>query len=167
MDYKKLGLALVFTVVAIFNFLKNPLFIIGSWGTLLLSLAAIFAYLRAFKVEPSAKVLKQVWKGEFDFKITFWVFYVLIGTILTIPLYLAEIYYDSIGEILALFSLLYILVFYAYIIFAIVGSWRASSKYIQLKKKKKDSAFWGYAAKVYVVLNALNAVREIILIFIS
>jgi uncharacterized membrane protein len=88
MDYKKLGLALVFTVVAIFNFLKNPLFIIGSWGTLLLSLAAIFAYLRAFKVEPSAKVLKQVWKGEFDFKRTFWVFYVLIGTILTIPLYL-------------------------------------------------------------------------------
>ena len=72
MDYKKLGLALVFTVVAIFNFLKNPLFIIGSWGTLLLSLAAIFAYLRAFKVEPSAKVLKQVWKGEFDFKRTFW-----------------------------------------------------------------------------------------------
>ncbi len=33
MDYKKLGLALVFTVVAIFNFLKNPLLIIGSWGT--------------------------------------------------------------------------------------------------------------------------------------
>ncbi len=119
------------------------------------------------KLSLSAKVLKQVWRGEFDFKRTFWVFYVLIGTILTIPLYLAEIYYDSIGEILALFSLLYILVFYAYIIFAIVGSWRASSKYIQLKKKKKDSAFWGYAAKVYVVLNALNAVREIISPFIS
>jgi len=167
MDYKKLGLALVFTVLAILNFLKNPLPIFGNWLNLVISLAAIFNFFGAFKIELSLKLFKKVWRGEFDFKRTFWVFYVLIGTILTIPLYLAEIYYDSIGEILALFSLLYILVFYAYIIFAIVGSWRASSKYIQLKKKKKDSAFWGYAAKVYVVLNALNAVREIILIFIG
>jgi hypothetical protein len=113
------------------------------------------------------KLIVNIWRGEHDFKKVFWIYYVLIGTILTIPLYLTEIYYDNIGEILALFSLLYILIFYAYIIFAIVASWRASSKYIQLKKKKKASAFWGYAAKVYIVLNALNAVREIILPFIS
>ena len=167
MDYKKLGLALVFTVVAIFNFLKNPLFIIGSWGTLLLSLAAIFAYLRAFKVEPSAKVLKQVWKGEFDFKRTFWVFYVLIGSILSIPNFLMEIYYDSIGEILALLALVYVLAYFAYIFYAMIGTWRAATKYNQLKKKKKDSAFWGYAAKTYLVLTGLNIFREIISPFIS
>ena len=167
MDYKKLGLALVFTVVAIFNFLKNPLFIIGSWGTLLLSLAAIFAYLRAFKVEPSAKVLKQVWKGEFDFKRTFWVFYVLIGSILSIPNFLMEIYYDSMGEILALLALVYVLAYFAYIFYAMIGTWRAATKYNQLKKKKKDSAFWGYAAKTYLVLTGLNVLREIISPFIS
>jgi hypothetical protein len=90
MDYKKLGLALVFTVVAIFNFLKNPLPIFGSWGNLVLSLAAIFNFFGAFKIELSAKVFKQVWKGEFDFKRTFWVFYVLIGSILSIPNYLRK-----------------------------------------------------------------------------
>ena len=36
MDYKKLGLALVFTVLAILNFLKNPLPIFGNWLNLVI-----------------------------------------------------------------------------------------------------------------------------------
>ena len=167
MDYKKLGLALVFTVLAILNFLKNPLPIFGNWLNLVISLAAIFNFFGAFKIELSLKLFKKVWRGEFDFKRTFWVFYVLIGSILSIPNFLMEIYYDSMGEILALLALVYVLAYFAYIFYAMIGTWRAATKYNQLKKKKKDPAFWGYAAKTYLVLTGLNVLREIISPFIN
>ncbi len=108
------------------------------------------------------KLIKLVWKGKFDFTRTFWIFYALISSILVIPIFLMEIYYESIGGVLASFSLIYILAFYVYIIFAIVGSWRASTKYILLKKKKNDSTFWGYAAKTYFVFAMINMLRTVI-----
>ena len=162
MDYKKLGLALVFTVLAILNFFKNPLLILGYWLTLIISLAAIFNFFGAFKIEITPKVFKDVWKGEFDFKRTFWVFYFLIGSILSIPNFLMEIYYDSMGEILALLAIVYVLAYFAYIFYAMIGTWRASTKYILLKKKKNDSTFWGYAAKTYLVLTMINMLRIVI-----
>ena len=48
-----------------------------------------------------------------------------------------EIYYDSMGEILALLALVYVLAYFAYIFYAMIGTWRAATKYNQLKKKKK------------------------------
>jgi hypothetical protein len=113
------------------------------------------------------KLIVNIWRGDHDFRKTFWIYYVLIGTVLSIPTYLIDFYYESIGEILALFLLIYIVIFYVYIFFAMVGTWKAATKYNLLKKKKKDSAFWGYAAKTYLVLTALNVLREIISPFIS
>ena len=70
--------------------------------------------------------------------------------------------FDNIGEIGAFFSLIFILFFFSYLIYSYVATWRSATKYTINAKKKKKGASWAYAAKVVVVLSALNGLAEIV-----
>jgi len=64
MDFKKLGLSIVFVTVAVLNYLFNPLLILGTWLTVVFALAAITAFGRAFKIELPKKSFKSIPKSE-------------------------------------------------------------------------------------------------------
>ena len=64
MDFKKLGLSIIFIVAAVLNYLFNPLLILGTWLTFAFVVSAIAYFLDAFKIELSKKLFKSIKKTE-------------------------------------------------------------------------------------------------------
>ena len=106
----------------------------------------------------------KYWRGEESLIFSFWVVLTLGLGALSIPLvYMSskgDIWIDTLSTGSALFLLLYVIFFYIAVVYVYVGVWRSASKYIEQKKKKKQSAFWGYAAYVWMVLAIINIIRE-------
>jgi cell division protein FtsX len=98
-------------------------------------------------------MIKKFIDGKYNLIFSYWVIYAFSATVVIIPSFFIE------GPFLAL----------AYFIFAIlyncvvlIGTWRSSTYYIQDKKKQKQSPFWGYAAKVGLVLGWMFVANVII-----
>ena len=64
----------------------------------------------------------------------------------------------SAAIILGLYALAYII----FTIFVSIGIWRSAGFYVIEKNKKKENGFWGYAARVSVVLAIIRFFVEII-----
>ena len=97
----------------------------------------------------------NVWQGKLSLTKTFWLVFVVGGTIMTIPSFIVtDAYVDSIGQLAAIFFLLFFVFQYIYLIWAYVATWRSASNY----KPKKGQWSWGTIAKVYIVFNLINAV---------
>ena len=64
MDFKKLGLSIIFVIAAVLNYLFNPLFIFGTWLTFAFAILAIAYFVDAFKIELPKKLFKSIPKGE-------------------------------------------------------------------------------------------------------
>ena len=102
--------------------------------------------------------IKKIWNGDIELAKTFW-FINILGTIVVgTPLFLGYVYYSGLNELLSLIVLIFIPIFVAYFIFATVSTWRSATRYIALKKKKKQNTFWGFVAKVIVVLAVLRSI---------
>ena len=67
---------------------------------------------------------------------------------------------DTLSTGPVLFLILYVIFFYSTVVYVYVGLWRSASKYIERKKRKKQSAFWGYATYVWMILAIINIIRE-------
>ncbi len=99
------------------------------------------------------------WQGKLSLKLSFWLVLFLGGGLLSLPTFLiTDSYVDSISETLTALLLLYLLFYYIYLIIAYVGTWRSASNF----KPKKNQWSWGTIAKVYIVLNILNGINQLI-----
>lgn len=108
------------------------------------------------------KMIINIWNGNLSLGKTFWLVFMLGTSVLTIISFLIEENYENISEVGALFSLIFILFFYIYLIYSYVGTWRSASKYAMSAKKKRKGAGWAYAAQTVVVLSAISGLVEII-----
>ena len=104
------------------------------------------------------KELKFFWEGKVSYGISFWVYFVLIATLISIPGFAPDVYWEIYPIAMSLYTI-FLLVAKIYLI---VGTWRSAEKYKILKKKKKQSAFWAYAGQVYIVLSIIQKVGYMI-----
>lgn len=44
------------------------------------------------------------------------------------------------------------LIYLAFIIIILIGTWNSASRYIEDKRKKEQNLLWGYAAKTYLLV---------------
>ena len=88
--------------------------------------------------------ITNLWNGNESLVTSFWVFYIIGGTIVSLPaIVLPETSY----------AILFFVPFqFVYLVLVIVGTWRSASKF---KPKKKQWA-WGTIAQVYIVLSVLR-----------
>ena len=103
--------------------------------------------------------IKPFIRGEESLVYSYWGIGVLLAVILALPLFIFENpKSDSTAIILGLYALAYII----FTIFVSIGIWRSAGFYVIEKNKKKESGFWGYAARVSVVLAIIRFFVEII-----
>ena len=108
------------------------------------------------------KMIIKIWSGDLSLVKTFWLVFVVGTGILSVISLIIEMNYDNMGEIGAFFSLIFLLIFFIYLIYCYVATWRSATKYATASKKKKKGTGWATAAKVVVVLSIANGLREIL-----
>ena len=111
-------------------------------------------------------LIKKIFNGDLSLVKTFWLVFVVGTGIFNVVSVIIEMNFDNMGEIGAFFSLIFILIFFIYVIYCYVATWRSATKYAMASRKKKKGTGWATAAKVVVVLSALNGLREILKTFI-
>ena len=107
-------------------------------------------------------LIKKIWNGDLSLVRTFWLVFVAgtsIGNVISVVI---EMNYENIEEVGALFSLIFILIFYIYLIYSYVATWRSATKYSIKAKKNKKGTGWVHAAKTVIVLSALSGFAGII-----
>lgn len=109
--------------------------------------------------------VKPIFNGDRTLGFTFWAINVVGSIIAGLPMILASASLDNMSSGMANFVLVYLLFYVGYIVFALVSLWNSSGKYIQFKLKKSEGPFWGYAAKVLVVISFISLLVEIIKAF--
>ena len=101
----------------------------------------------------------NIWQGKLDLGQTFWLVFIIGGTIVTLPSFiLNDEFIDSISDIGALFAIFFFIFQWSYLVWAYVATWRSATNF----KPKKNQWSWGTIAKVYIVL---SVIRSISLIF--
>ena len=103
-------------------------------------------------------LIKEIFKGNWSLIKTFWIITILGQLLTSIPIFLGEIYYDQLSEGTAILILVFLAIYIVYFVFSTIALWNSSSKFITKKKKNNNNAFWGYAAKTYVILSVLRVV---------
>ena len=99
------------------------------------------------------------WQGKLSLKFSFWFVLFIGGGLLSLPTFLiTDAYVDTISETLTALLLIYLLFYYIYLIIAYVGTWKSATNF----KSKKNQWSWGIIAKVYIVLNILNGINQLI-----
>ena len=107
------------------------------------------------------KLIKKIWNGDLNLTKTFWLVFVVGTGIFNVISVIIEMNYDNMGEIGAFFSLIFIFLFFSYLVYSYVATWKSATKYTINAKKKKKGTGWAYAAKVVVVLSALNGLAQL------
>ena len=112
------------------------------------------------------KEIKKFWQGKISLGRSFWLWYVVGGTVITLPGFLVP---DSAleSDSAAIIFILYIVFMLVAIIFLMIGSFKSAQEYKKIKRKKKQGAGWGTAAQVYIILSAIRGFVEMIKIFQS
>ena len=107
------------------------------------------------------KEIKKFWQGKVSLGKSFWLWYVVGGTILSLPAWLVP---DSSLEstFSTLIFVLYSLCLLVVIIFLMIGTFKSAQEYRKIKKKKKQSAGWGIAAQAYIILSGIRIFGELV-----
>ena len=105
------------------------------------------------------KLIKDLWNGDVSLVITYWLYGVVFVNVFTIVLtYILET--TPLADMLSAILMFVVLLLAVYIHMA-VSIWNSSAKYIADKKSESKSTFWGYAARVVLVLGLLRGIAEI------
>ena len=105
--------------------------------------------------------IKKFWQGKVSLGKSFWLWYVVGGTILTLPALLvpdSSLKSNSSAFIFILYSLCMIVV----VILLMIGTFKSAQEYRKIKKKKKQGAGWGIAAQVYIILSGIRIFAELV-----
>ena len=109
------------------------------------------------------KLLKKYWGGNIPLVKSYWIGCILVPIALTIPMWPA--YSGSVSDGYATFIIIWFFAMLAANVFLLIGGFKSAQKYVALKRKKKQSAGWGIAAQVLIVLGALNVIKEVLTLF--
>ena len=107
------------------------------------------------------KELKLYWEGKVSYGFSYWVWLTLIGSIISIPAFLPDLYWD----VYALQMLVYVIFLLVAKVYLIVGTWRSAEIYKKMKQKKKQSAIWAYIGQITIVLSVLRSIPEFLKAF--
>jgi len=112
------------------------------------------------------KEIKKFWEGKVSLGRSFWLWYVVGGTVITLPgLLIPDSALESDSAVIIF--ILYIVFMLVAIIFLMIGSFKSAQEYKKIKRKKKQGAGWGTAAQVYIILSAIRGFVETIRTFQS
>ena len=103
--------------------------------------------------------IKPFIRGEETLVYSYWGIGVLLSVILALPLFIFE---NPESDFMAITLGLYGLVYIIFAIFVSIGIWRSAGFYVIEKNKKKESGFWGYAARVAVILGVIRFFVEVV-----
>jgi len=105
-------------------------------------------------------------EGKYSLGHSYWVVGILGSIGVGIPLFI--VLASDVDEMSSFSSFLVIAYYFFYLFYCIgtsIGIWRSASNYIYKNTKVKASPFWGYAARVAVVLGAASLLNEILKLF--
>ena len=105
--------------------------------------------------------IKKFWQGKISLGKSFWLWYILGGTILTLPSWLVS---ESalVSTSSAIIFLVYVAIMFPVIIFLMIGVFKSAQEYKKIKKKKKQGAGWGIAAQAYIILSGIRVFVELV-----
>ena len=116
------------------------------------------------------KILKNIekfiidhWRGKLSLARSFWFVGVVIAFIFLLPLFYAEINVENLSLIAVYFFLFYFLFYLIMAVWINVGIWRSATFYL---KKKNSNKFYGYGAKIIVIISLIRAIGETLLAFV-
>jgi len=109
--------------------------------------------------------IKPFIRGEYSLPFSYWYIGFLCTAILNLPLIIMEKQKVEPEGIGSLFYLLYVVAIVIYLICVNLGIWRSAGFYVIEKNKKKESGFWGYAARVTVILAIIRFFVEFLKAF--
>jgi len=105
-------------------------------------------------------------EGKYSLGHSYWIVGVLGSVGVGIPLLIIALNdIDNMSSFGAILAILYYLFYLSYCVGVTIGIWKSAGNYIEKNIKAKESPFWGYAARVSVVLGAASILSEIIKIF--
>jgi len=145
------------------------------WVLIVIVLLSIFLYFTTVRKKNNIKIVKKksmkktpslisnIWNGKITYAQSFWIYYFVIGSILSLPLVMMTD--NQINNFLILY-LLFLLFFITYIILVTVGTWRSAEVYKRNMLKKKKSLLWGYLGQVYIALAVIRSLSQVIKEFI-
>lgn len=105
--------------------------------------------------------IKPFIRGEETLAYSYWVVGFFFSIFFGLPIIILDYSRAEPEGMLLFFSLIYIIAYIIFIIFVNLGIWRSAGFYVVEKNKKKESGFWGYAARVTVVLAIIRFFVEI------
>ncbi len=108
--------------------------------------------------------IKKFWQGKISLGKSFWLWYIVGGTILTLPAWVVP---ESalVSTFSAIIFLVYAAIMFPVIIFLMIGAFKSAQEYRKIKKKKKQGTGWGIAAQVYIILSAIRGTVELVKMF--
>lgn len=109
------------------------------------------------------KLIKDLWNGDVSLVMTYWVYGVVFTNITIVALTFA-LEATPLANMLSVWLIFFLLVI-ALVVHVTVSIWNSSKKYIAEKKSESKSAFWGYAARVVLVIGLLRALGDTIQAF--
>ena len=108
-----------------------------------------------YKTKNSENIIEKVWNGNETMSKIFWLYMVVVQTILMALLIFLGIY---IGKIIVIIQIVFA-------IWASIGLWKSSDKYKFNKIKNKQPYGWSIVAKIFSVFNLLDALAIVFFIF--
>ena len=108
--------------------------------------------------------IKKFWLGKISLGKSFWLWYFVGGTILSLPAWLVPDTSLQSTSSISIF-LLYCFIALVGVIFLMIGTFKSAQEYRKIKKKKKQSAGWGIAAQAYIILSGIRIFVELAKIF--
>jgi hypothetical protein len=106
--------------------------------------------------------IKPFIRGEYSLPFSYWYIGFLCSIIVNLPLFIIErqnIEPEGIG---ALFYFIYAVAVLIYTICVNLGIWRSAGFYVIEKNKKKENGFWGYVARLTVILAYIRLIAEFV-----
>jgi hypothetical protein len=106
--------------------------------------------------------IKPFIRGEYSLPFSYWYIGFLCSIIVNLPLIIIEVQKVEPEGIGALFYFIYAIVVLIYTICVNLGIWRSAGFYVIEKNKKKENGFWGYAARLAVILAYIRLISEFV-----
>jgi hypothetical protein len=106
--------------------------------------------------------IKPFIRGEYSLPFSYWYIGFLCSIIVNLPLIIIEVQKVEPEGIGALFYFIYAIAVLIYTICVNLGIWRSAGFYVIEKNKKKENGFWGYAARLAVILAYIRLIAEFV-----
>ena len=109
--------------------------------------------------ENIEKFISDHWNGKLTLARSFWLVGWVIAFIFVLPLLYASYNVANLSQAAVYFFLLYFVFYIAMAVWINVGIWRSATVYL---KKKNAVKFYGYGAKVVVVIALFRTFGELL-----